>query len=51
MKIRSLLQALAWSLVLPVVAAGCNSSSGTDDKIDCLTALRINLETDRKSVV
>ena len=51
MKIRSLLQALAWSLVLPVVAAGCNSSSGTDDKIDCLTALRINLETADGTVI
>ena len=40
----SLPEALACSLVLAVAAVGCSSADGTDDKIDCLTALRINLE-------
>jgi hypothetical protein len=44
MTIRSLLQAFAWSLVLPLILVGCGSGNDTDDKTDCLTALRINLE-------
>ena len=39
---RSLPQAFAWTLVLAMFAFGCSSSSNTDDKIECLTALRIN---------
>jgi hypothetical protein len=44
-------QALAWSLALAVLAAGCSGASGTDDKIDCLTALRINLEVGDGTVI
>ena len=44
MTIRSLLQAFACSLVLPLILVGCGSGNDTDDKTDCLTALRINLE-------
>jgi hypothetical protein len=44
-------QALAWSLVLALTAVGCSSSDTTDDKGDCLTALRLNLEVADGAVI
>ena len=46
----SLLQALAWSVVLSLAAVGCDSSSSVDvDK--CLTALSINIEVGDGAVI
>ncbi|MBW2509758.1 MAG: hypothetical protein JRE81_14095, partial [Deltaproteobacteria bacterium] len=44
-------QALAWSLVFALTAVGCSSSDATDDKVDCLTALRLNLEVADGAVI
>jgi len=48
---RSFLTAVAWSLVLGLTAVGCSSNGGTDDKVDCLTALRINLQVADGTVI
>jgi len=47
----SLSQVLAWSLVLTMAAVGCSSGNGTDDKVDCLTSLRLNLEVADGTVI
>jgi hypothetical protein len=47
----SLLQAVAWSLVLTVTAFGCDSNGGAGSANPCLTALRINLEVGDGAVI
>jgi hypothetical protein len=47
----SLSQVLAWSLVLAMTALGCSSGDEIDDKVDCLTSLRLNLEVADGTVI
>ncbi len=47
----SVSQVIAWSLVLSMAAVGCSSGDETDDKIDCLTSLRLNLEVADGTVI